>query len=93
MIPAQEVIHSQENSIRELLKAVTDQSDQLNLQRVKIKALEEKVSRGRRSMIGESLIKAPPLFGLFGIKHEKEWTVFCYRIMFEGNMRRQAPVP
>lgn len=46
MIPIQEVIQSQENSIRELLKAVTDQSDQLNLQRVKIKTLEAKVSRG-----------------------------------------------
>lgn len=44
MIPTQEVIHSQETSIRELLRAVTDQSDQLNLQRMKIKTLEEKVN-------------------------------------------------
>lgn len=45
MIPTQEVILSQETSIRELLRAVTDQSDQLNLQRTKIKTLEEKVNR------------------------------------------------
>lgn len=44
VIPTQEVIHSQETSIRELLRAVTDQSDQLNLQRMKIKTLEEKVN-------------------------------------------------
>lgn len=44
VVPTQEVIHSQDNSIRELLRAVRDQSDQLNLHRVKIKSLEEKVS-------------------------------------------------
>uniref|UniRef100_A0A3Q3WYX9 Fibrinogen C-terminal domain-containing protein n=1 Tax=Mola mola TaxID=94237 RepID=A0A3Q3WYX9_MOLML len=38
-----EVIHTQEQSITELLKAVREQSDQLNLQNVKIKTLEEKV--------------------------------------------------
>lgn len=41
--PHQEVIHTQEQSITELLKAVREQSDQLNLQNVKIKTLEEKV--------------------------------------------------
>lgn len=45
MIPTQEVIHSQDNSIRELLRAVRDQSEQLDLHRVKIKSLEEKVNR------------------------------------------------
>lgn len=45
--PTQEVIHSQDNSIRELLRAVRDQSDQLNLHRVKIKSLEEKVSESQ----------------------------------------------
>lgn len=38
------MIHSQEQSITELLKAVREQSDQLNHQRVKIKILEEKVN-------------------------------------------------
>lgn len=39
----QAVIHSQDQSITELLKAVKEQSDQLNHQRIKIKTLEEKV--------------------------------------------------
>nr|XP_046265372.1 angiopoietin-related protein 3-like [Scatophagus argus] len=39
-----EVIHSQEQSITELLNAVREQSDQLNHQRVKIKILEEKLT-------------------------------------------------
>ncbi|XP_029970998.1 angiopoietin-related protein 3-like [Salarias fasciatus] len=39
-----DVIHSQEQNILELLKAVTEQSDQLNYQRSKIKALEEKLT-------------------------------------------------
>ncbi|XP_059200418.1 angiopoietin-related protein 3-like [Centropristis striata] len=39
-----EVIHSQERSITELLKAVSEQSDQLNYQRVKIRNLEEKLT-------------------------------------------------
>ncbi|XP_024909597.1 angiopoietin-related protein 3-like [Cynoglossus semilaevis] len=38
------VIHSQERSITELLKAVRDQSDQINFQKTKIKNLEEKLS-------------------------------------------------
>ncbi|XP_042285425.1 angiopoietin-related protein 3-like [Thunnus maccoyii] len=38
------VIHSQDQSITELLKAVREQSDQLNHQRIKIKALEEKLT-------------------------------------------------
>lgn len=38
------MIHTQEQSITELLKAVREQSDQLNLQKVKIKILEEKVN-------------------------------------------------
>lgn len=42
--PTQEVIYSQENSIRELLKAVSEQSQQLDLQRQKVKTLEEKVN-------------------------------------------------
>lgn len=41
----QAVIHSQERSITELLKAVRDQSDQINFQKTKIKNLEEKVGR------------------------------------------------
>lgn len=39
----QDVIHTQERSIAELLKAVKEQSDQLVHQRSKIKTLEEKV--------------------------------------------------
>lgn len=54
MIPTQEVIHSQEHSIRELLKAVRDQSNQLNLQRVKIKSLEEKVNCSKWQCFGEN---------------------------------------
>lgn len=42
--PDQEVIQTQEQSITELLKAVREQSDQLNHQRLKIKILEEKVN-------------------------------------------------
>lgn len=42
--PDQEVIHTQEQSITELLRAVREQSEQLNLQKVKIKILEEKVN-------------------------------------------------
>nr|XP_061795473.1 angiopoietin-related protein 3-like [Nerophis lumbriciformis] len=38
------VINSQEQSITELLKAVREQSDQLNYQRNKIKSLEEKLT-------------------------------------------------
>ncbi|KAF7659034.1 hypothetical protein LDENG_00004190 [Lucifuga dentata] len=39
-----EVIHTQEKSITELLKAVWEQSDQLNHQMIKIKILEEKLT-------------------------------------------------
>ncbi|XP_077377826.1 angiopoietin-related protein 3-like [Festucalex cinctus] len=38
------VINTQEQSITELLKAVREQSDQLNYQRIKIKSLEEKLT-------------------------------------------------
>lgn len=37
------MINNQEQSMTELLKAVREQSDQLNYQMVKIKSLEEKV--------------------------------------------------
>uniref|UniRef100_H3CQY8 Angiopoietin like 3 n=1 Tax=Tetraodon nigroviridis TaxID=99883 RepID=H3CQY8_TETNG len=47
-IHTQEVIHSQDNSIRELLRAVRHQSHQLNLHRVKIKSLEEKLTTGKK---------------------------------------------
>ena len=51
--PDQNVIYGQERSIMELLKAVREQSDQLNHQRDKIKNLEEKVNvRDRRKMLG-----------------------------------------
>ncbi|CAL8343829.1 unnamed protein product [Merluccius merluccius] len=39
-----EVIHSQEQSISELLRAVREQSDQLNHQRLQIKSLEDKIT-------------------------------------------------
>lgn len=39
----QEVIEAQEKTINNLLKAVTEQHDQLDHQKVKIKNLEEKV--------------------------------------------------
>ncbi|XP_041914156.1 angiopoietin-related protein 3-like [Alosa sapidissima] len=39
-----EVIHTQERSITDLLKAVREQSEQLNFQRTQIKSLEKKVS-------------------------------------------------
>ncbi|KAK5859550.1 hypothetical protein PBY51_021102 [Eleginops maclovinus] len=39
-----EVIHNQDQSITELLKAVREQSDQLNYQRVQLKTLEEKLT-------------------------------------------------
>ncbi|XP_069020759.1 angiopoietin-related protein 3-like [Embiotoca jacksoni] len=42
IIGLREVIHGQEQSITELLKAVREQSDQLNQQRKEIKLLEEK---------------------------------------------------
>lgn len=57
MIPTlffdQEVIQTQEQSITELLKAVREQSDQLNHQRAKIKNLEEKVNVGEVNRGGE----------------------------------------
>ncbi|XP_063075744.1 angiopoietin-related protein 3-like [Engraulis encrasicolus] len=39
-----EVIHTQERSITDLLNAVREQSEQLNLQRTQIKSLEKKIS-------------------------------------------------
>ena len=39
----QDVIHTQEKSITDLLKAVREQSEQLNFQRTQIKSLEKKV--------------------------------------------------
>lgn len=49
----QEVIHTQDQSITELLKAVREQSDQLNLQKLKIKTLEEKVNVRKVSVVGQ----------------------------------------
>ena len=71
MIPpffrAQEVIHSQERSITELLKAVREQSDQLNHQRVQFKTLEEKVTARDRwkCFIGEEGVKGTPFFNCY----------------------------
>lgn len=72
MIPTQEVIRSQDNSIRELLRAVRDQSDQLNLHRVKIKSLEEKVnwSKHRRLTVAKELT----LFDLLRTNHKLKRT-------------------
>ncbi|XP_041804865.1 angiopoietin-related protein 3-like [Chelmon rostratus] len=55
-----EVIHTQEQSITELLKAVREQSDQLNHQRVKIKVLEEKLTAN--SLTQETIEKMPEVF-------------------------------
>uniref|UniRef100_A0A3Q3IV58 Fibrinogen C-terminal domain-containing protein n=1 Tax=Monopterus albus TaxID=43700 RepID=A0A3Q3IV58_MONAL len=53
-----DVINSQEQSILELLKAVSEQSDQINHQRTKIKILEEKVNAKEYSI---PPIEAPTL--------------------------------
>ncbi|XP_070830789.1 angiopoietin-related protein 3-like [Chaetodon trifascialis] len=55
-----EVIHTQEQSITELLKAVREQSDQLNHQRVKIKILEEKLTAN--TLTQGNIEKMPEIF-------------------------------
>ncbi|XP_076018382.1 angiopoietin-related protein 3-like [Genypterus blacodes] len=55
-----EVIHTQEQSITELLRAVSEQSDQLNHQRMKIKTLEEKLSANTFSQ--ETIERIPEVF-------------------------------
>ncbi|XP_037644180.1 angiopoietin-related protein 3-like [Sebastes umbrosus] len=55
-----EVIHSQERSIIELLKAVREQTDQLNHQKVKIKNLEEKFTVN--TMTQETIERMPEIF-------------------------------
>ncbi|XP_022049215.1 angiopoietin-related protein 3-like [Acanthochromis polyacanthus] len=55
-----EVILSQEQSITELLKAVREQSDQLNHQRTKIKLLEEKLSAN--GLAQETIERIPEIF-------------------------------
>ncbi|XP_070775611.1 angiopoietin-related protein 3-like [Enoplosus armatus] len=55
-----EVIHSQEHSITELLKAVREQSDQLNHQRVKIRILEEKLTTN--TLTQETIERMPEIF-------------------------------
>ncbi|XP_044076808.1 angiopoietin-related protein 3-like [Siniperca chuatsi] len=54
-----ELIHSQEQSITELLKAVREQSDQLNHQRVKIRILEEKLTAS--TLTQETIEKMPEI--------------------------------
>ncbi|KAE8291229.1 Angiopoietin-related protein 3 Angiopoietin-5 [Larimichthys crocea] len=55
-----EVIQTQEQSITELLKAVREQSDQLNHQRLKIKILEEKFSAN--TLTQETINRIPEIF-------------------------------
>lgn len=55
-----EVIHTQEQSITELLKAVREQSDQLNHQSVKIKILEEKLTAN--TLAQETIERTPEIF-------------------------------
>ncbi|XP_051265217.1 angiopoietin-related protein 3-like [Dicentrarchus labrax] len=55
-----EVINTQEQSITELLKAVREQSDQLNHQRVKIKILEEKLTAN--TLTQETIERMPEIF-------------------------------
>lgn len=55
-----DVIHNQEQSIIELLKAVSEQSDQLNHQRTQIKMLEEKVIAKAQQQ--ETIEKVPGMF-------------------------------
>ncbi|XP_045907334.1 angiopoietin-related protein 3-like isoform X2 [Micropterus dolomieu] len=54
------VVHSQEQSIIELLKAVREQSDQLNNQRVKIRILEEKLTAN--TLTQETIERMPEIF-------------------------------
>uniref|UniRef100_A0A3B4ZCE7 Angiopoietin-related protein 3-like n=1 Tax=Stegastes partitus TaxID=144197 RepID=A0A3B4ZCE7_9TELE len=54
------VIHSQEQSIGELLKAVREQSDQLNHQRSKIKILEEKLTAN--ALAQDTMERIPEIF-------------------------------
>uniref|UniRef100_A0A667ZT13 Angiopoietin like 3 n=1 Tax=Myripristis murdjan TaxID=586833 RepID=A0A667ZT13_9TELE len=55
-----EVIHTQEQSITELLRAVREQSDQLNHQRIKIKTLEEKLTAN--TFAQETIERMPDIF-------------------------------
>ncbi|XP_071372491.1 angiopoietin-related protein 3-like [Centroberyx affinis] len=55
-----DVIHSQEQSITELLRAVREQSDQLNHQRIKIKLLEEKFTTN--TFAQETIERTPDIF-------------------------------
>lgn len=57
IVAFQEVIESQEKTITDLLKAVREQHDQLDNQKMKIKNLEEKVLHGLFSLS----LKAKPL--------------------------------
>ncbi|CAL8325133.1 unnamed protein product [Arctogadus glacialis] len=51
-----EVIHSQEKSITELLRAVREQSDQLNDQRLQINSLEKKITG---NSLAQETVKTP----------------------------------
>ncbi|KAM7378965.1 hypothetical protein PAMP_004550 [Pampus punctatissimus] len=53
------VIHHQDQSITELLKAVREQSDQLNHQRIKIKSLEEKLTA---NTFAQETVERPEIF-------------------------------
>ncbi|KAF3699057.1 Angiopoietin-related protein 3 Angiopoietin-like protein 3 ANGPTL3(17-224) Precursor [Channa argus] len=55
-----DVIQSQEQSITKLLVAVSEQSDQINQQRIKIKALEEKLSANTAPQ--ETIERMPEIF-------------------------------
>ncbi|KAG7524575.1 hypothetical protein JOB18_013960 [Solea senegalensis] len=54
------VIHSQEQSITELLKAVREQSNQINYQKTKIKTLEEKLTVDTSAQ--ETIERTPEVF-------------------------------
>ncbi|XP_026169254.1 angiopoietin-related protein 3-like isoform X2 [Mastacembelus armatus] len=55
-----DVIYSQENSIMELLKAVSEQSDQINQQQTKIKILEKKFTAN--TLAQETIERTPEIF-------------------------------
>ncbi|XP_040000018.1 angiopoietin-related protein 3-like [Xiphias gladius] len=55
-----DVIHSQEQSIMELLKAVREQSDQINHQKTKIKILEDKLTTN--TLAQETIERMPEIF-------------------------------
>ncbi|XP_041848111.1 angiopoietin-related protein 3-like [Melanotaenia boesemani] len=54
------VIHSQEQSIRELLKAMKEQSEQLSLQQMKIKALDEQLTANMLPFFSSEVPTLPP---------------------------------